>query len=39
LKVAADSVLAAGTAKIVEGEGLPILCDDTKEIKKQFDLL
>lgn len=29
LKVAADSVLTAGTAKVVEGEGLPIYVDDT----------
>jgi DnaJ-class molecular chaperone len=31
--------MAPGTVKCVDGEGLPFYIEDTKEIKKEFDLL
>ena len=34
-----DTFMAPGTVKCVEGEGLPYYTEDTKEIKKEFDLL
>ena len=39
LRIAVDSFMAPGTVKLVEGEGLPILVEDPKEIRKDFDLL
>jgi DnaJ-class molecular chaperone len=34
LRIAVDSLMAPGTVKVVQDEGLPYLCDDPKEIKK-----
>ena len=39
LKIAIDSFMAPDTVKCIEGEGLPFFTEDTKELKKQFDLL
>jgi len=39
LRIAADSFLAPGTVKVVEGEGFPIYVEDPKTIRQDFDLL